>query len=91
MQLNATQLNATRFAMAAGVVLGLALLVLTLAAAWRGIGSNLSHLSAIYIGYDVSYLGSVIGLIYGFITGAIAGFLFAVVYNGSLRQRTDEP
>ena len=79
------RLNAKRFALAAGVLLGLAFLVVTLVAAWRGIGLNLSHLSAIYLGYSVSYIGSLVALVYGFLSGAIAGFLFAVIYNGPLK------
>jgi hypothetical protein len=77
------QLNMKQFALATGVLWGLALFVVTLAAAARGIGNNLSHISAIFIGYQVTYLGSVIGLIYGFVSGLIAGSLFAMVYNRS--------
>ena len=84
------QLNAKRFALASGVLWGLAILIATLVAAARGLGANLSHLSAIYLGYDVSYVGSVVGLIYGFLTGAIAGFLFAVIYNGSVKPESEE-
>jgi hypothetical protein len=84
------RLNAKRFALASGVLLGLALFVITLVATGRGIGMNLSHLSALYIGYDVTYFGSVIGFVYGFLTGAIAGFLFSVIYNGSFKQSIDE-
>jgi hypothetical protein len=40
----------------------LAIFVITLAATGRGTGNNLSLLSAIYIGYQISYLESVIGL-----------------------------
>jgi hypothetical protein len=54
-----------------------------LVAAARGIGNNLSHLSAIFIGYQVTYVGSLIGLIYGLVSGLIAGALFAGAYNSS--------
>jgi hypothetical protein len=74
-------LNVKAFALALGTFWGLALAVITLVAAGRGIGQNLSHLSVIFLGYQVTYLGSLIGLIYGFIVGSIAGGLFAVVYN----------
>ena len=75
-------LNAKGFGLASGVLWGLAIFVITLVAAGRGIGNNLSHLSAIFIGYQVTYIGSVIGLIYGFVAGLIFGWLFALVYNG---------
>jgi hypothetical protein len=75
-------LNAKGFALASGLLWGLALFVITLVAAARGIGNNLSHLSAIFIGYQVTYIGSVIGLIYGFVAGLILGWMFASIYNG---------
>lgn len=77
------QLNVKQFGLATGAIWGAALLVLTLVAAARGIGNNLSHISAVFVGYQISYLGSVIGLIYGFVSGLIAGSLFAMVYNAS--------
>jgi hypothetical protein len=75
-------LNAKGFALASGLLWGLALFVITLVAAARGIGNNLSHLSAIFTGYQVTYIGSVIGLIYGFVAGLILGWMFASIYNG---------
>ncbi|MGA2589619.1 MAG: hypothetical protein ABSH32_06870 [Bryobacteraceae bacterium] len=84
------QLNAKRFALASGVLWGLALFVITLVAASRGVGEHIRHLNTVYPGYAVSYFGSAIGFVYGFLTGAIAGFLFSVVYNGSLKQEPDE-
>jgi cell shape-determining protein MreD len=81
------QLNVKGFALASGVLLGVAIFVITLAATGRGIGNNLSHLSAIYVGYQISYLGSVIGLIYGFLTGLVGGLIFAVIYNGAAKPK----
>jgi hypothetical protein len=75
------KLNVKQFALASGTLWGLGLFVVTLVAAARDIGNNLSHLSAIFPGYDVTYLGSAIGLVYGFISGAISGGLFSVMYN----------
>jgi hypothetical protein len=75
------QLNVKGFALASGVLFGVAMFVITLVATGRGVGEHLTHLQGIYIGYQVSYVGSVIGLIYGFLTGLVAGLVFAVVYN----------
>jgi hypothetical protein len=74
-------LSVKSFALATGALWGLSLLILTLVAAGRGIGTNLSHISAIFIGYQVSYVGSIIGLAYGFVSGLVAGWLLAGVYN----------
>jgi len=81
------QLDMKRFALASGVLWGLALFVITLVAALRGNGEHISHLGGIYIGYQVSFVGSLIGLVYGFITGLIAGALFSLVYNRSSKPR----
>ena len=45
------------------------------------IGPNLALLSQYFIGYDVSFGGSLIGLVYGFVSGLILGFLIAFVRN----------
>jgi hypothetical protein len=75
-------------ALAMGALWGLALFVITLVGAGRGIGNNLSHISAIFIGYQVTYGGSVVGLVYGFISGLIAGGLLAGVYNTFASRKT---
>jgi hypothetical protein len=75
------KLNGKALALAAGILCGLALSVVTLAAFWRGSGQHLTLLSVIYFGYSISYLGSVIGLAYGFATGLLGGALFAWLYN----------
>lgn len=66
---------------AGGVVLGLAILVITLFIYFQGGGYHLAMLRAIYWGYTVSVAGAFLGLVYGFIDGFIAGMVFAVVYN----------
>jgi cell shape-determining protein MreD len=81
-------LSVKGFALATGGLWGLALFVITLVAAGRGIGNNLSHISAIFIGYQVTYVGSVVGLVYGFVSGLIAGGLLAGVYNTFASRKT---
>ncbi len=38
-------------------------------------------MASIYIGYQPTFLGAVIGAIWGFFDGAIGGFVFAFFYN----------
>jgi ribose/xylose/arabinose/galactoside ABC-type transport system permease subunit len=38
-------------------------------------------LSSIYIGYDATPIGILLGLVYGFLDGAVAGFIISYVYN----------
>jgi hypothetical protein len=70
------------FAVAAGILWGFLLFAFTLLEASRpGAGRTLGALSALYVGYSVTYLGSVVGLVYGCVSGAIAGAVFCWLYN----------
>ncbi|MGO9239913.1 MAG: bacteriophage holin [Bryobacteraceae bacterium] len=80
------KLNVKAFALAAGILWGAAVFVITLSALWRGAGGHLSLLRGFYCGYQVSYLGSVIGLVYGFATGLLGGALFAWLYNRMVKE-----
>ena len=74
-------MNAKAFALASGVWLGFLLFLATLVEAARGEGHNLILLSVFFIGYSVSYLGSLVALVYGFAGGALVGAAFAWLYN----------
>jgi hypothetical protein len=74
-------LSVKGLALATGALWGLGLFIVTLVAAGREIGNNLRHIDAIFIGYQVTYVGSVVGLIYGFVSGLVAGGVLAGVYN----------
>jgi cell shape-determining protein MreD len=69
------------FAVAAGILWGFLLFALTLLETVRGVGHTLGALSALYLGYSVTYLGSVAGLVYGFVSGALIGAAFCWLYN----------
>ena len=75
------KLSIKGFALAAGIVWGMAVFVMTLSTVWRGGGEHLYLLSGIYYGYRVTYLGSLAGLLYGFASAALAGGLFAWLHN----------
>jgi hypothetical protein len=74
-------MNVKAFAVAAGILWGFLLLAFTLLEAARGVGHTLGALSALYPGYSVTYLGSVVGLVYGFVSGALIGAAFCWLYN----------
>jgi hypothetical protein len=80
------KLNVKACAIAAGILWGAAVFVLTLLAAWRGTGQHLGLLGSVYFGYQISYLGSIIGLVYGCVSGGIAGALFACLYNKLVKE-----
>ena len=76
------KLNVRAFAVAFALWWGVGLFLGT----WWVIASSGStgeptFLARIYIGYEISPLGSVIGLAWGTIDGLIAGAIFAWLYN----------
>lgn len=52
-------------------------------------GQHLQLLSNYFIGYAVTWWGSVVGLFYGALTGGVVGWAVGTIYNKvvSLRQR----
>ena len=52
------------------------------------VGPHLSLLGQYFIGYRVSFVGSLIGMAYAFVVGYIAGRLVGVVYNLVVDVRT---
>jgi hypothetical protein len=75
-------MNGKAFAIAAGILWGFLLFAVTLLETARGTGATLVKLNALYLGYSVSYVGSVVGLVYGFVSAAIVGLAFCWLYNG---------
>jgi hypothetical protein len=45
------------------------------------VGPHLALLGQFFVGYRVTFVGSLIGFGYGFATGFIAGYLVATLYN----------
>jgi hypothetical protein len=74
-------MNGKAFSLAAGFLWGFLLFVFTLLETARGSGKALAHLVAVYPGYSVTYVGSVIGLVYGFISAALVGAVFCGLYT----------
>lgn len=71
-----------------GVVLGLiGALVIFIATNWlviKGgdtVGPHLGLLSQFFIGYSVTFVGSLIGAAYGFLVGYLTGLMIGWVYN----------
>ena len=51
------------------------------------VGPHLQLLSQFFIGYRVSFFGSIIGFCYAFALGTFSGFLFSGIYNKISRFR----
>ena len=76
------KLNVRAFAVAFGLWWGVGLFLGTWwVIAMSGSTGEPTFLARIYIGYELSPLGSIIGLAWGAIDGLIAGAIFAWLYN----------
>jgi hypothetical protein len=67
-----------------GLLAGLALFIATLWLVLKGgpvVGPNLSLLGQFFIGYRVTFLGSLVGFGYGFLVGFLTGYFVATIYN----------
>ena len=95
------RLDAKILGLVLGLVLGLAIFVITNWVIFAGghidqhgvrvVGPNLALLGQFFIGYRVSFVGSLIGFVYGFALGTITGSIIGRLYNwlSSLRGHPD--
>jgi hypothetical protein len=87
----AVKLDATVFGLILGLIIGLIIFIATNWLIIAGghvvpggeviIGPHLELLGQFFIGYKVTFFGSIIGFVYGFATGSIFGTLISWVYN----------
>lgn len=78
------RLNARMLGLVIGILLGLAIFIMTNWLVIKGgdpVGPHLGLLSQFFIGYRVSFLGSIIGFAYGFAVGTLSGSLIGWIYN----------
>ncbi len=76
------KLNVKAFALTFSIFWGIALFLMT----WwiilfEGVTYETTLIGQVYYGYNISPMGSVIGLIWGLVDGLIAGAIFAWLYN----------
>lgn len=76
------KLNLKAFSFSCGIISGLGLFLVTW---WKILFQGATHSTTIFgkvlKGYNLSPLGSVIGLAWAFVIGLIGGFIFAWLYN----------
>ena len=76
------KLNVKAFALTSGILSGLGLFVVTW---WKilfqGATGNPTFVASVFKGYNLSPLGSIVGLIWAFVVGLIGGAIFAWLYN----------
>jgi hypothetical protein len=76
------RIEAMNLGLAGGIIWGLSIFLMTLVSDATGYAREpLLLLGNIYLGYNISLLGSIIGLVYGFFDVFIALWLLAYIYN----------
>ena len=78
------KLDGKALGIAIGLLFGLGVFAATNFLIFKGgdvLGPNLALLGQFFIGYDVTFAGSLIGLVYGLITGFVMGWLIAMIRN----------
>ena len=75
------KLSKKAFGLALGVLWGVIVFLATIYVLIKGGGTTLVLLQQFYVGYDISFVGGILGLIYGFVHGFICGWIFAWLYN----------
>ncbi len=50
-------------------------------------GKFVEVMSSVYIGFEPTLVGGIVGALWGFVDGAIGGLLIAVVYNAVTRKK----
>jgi Na+/proline symporter len=90
------RLNATIQGVVAGIIAGMVVFVATNWLVLKGgdvVGPHLALLGQYFIGYRVTFLGSLIGFVYAFVTGFVLAYCVARLYNiiVDLRERRQRP
>jgi hypothetical protein len=85
------KINVMAFALTNGIILGLAVLLVTL---WYVImghaGATLVKIHNVFLGYNITVGGAFIGLLWGAVIGFLGGALFACLYNWLLGAFTKQ-
>jgi type III secretory pathway component EscT len=76
------KLNVKAFALTTAIICGIGLFLLTWwVILFEGSSGVKTVIGLVYRGYNISPLGSLIGLVWGFVDGLIGGAVFAWLYN----------
>jgi hypothetical protein len=78
------RLNGSILGLILGLLLGLGIFIATNILLIKGgdvVGPHLALLGQFFIGYQVTFAGSLIGFLYGFVLGFGVGYVIAGLYN----------
>lgn len=77
-------LNGTLLGIVLGFLSGAGLFLVTIFLVLKGgphVGAHLVLLRSFFPGYEVSFLGGIIGFCYAFVVGFVVGWVLGAVYN----------
>ncbi len=89
-QTRALRLNAAVQGIVTGLVAGLAVFIATNWLVLKGgdvVGAHLALLGQFFIGYRVTFFGSLMGFGYAFVVGYGVGYLVARIYNAIVDRK----
>jgi len=78
------KLDGVALGVSIGVLFGLIIFIATNILVFKGgdvVGPNLALLEQYFIGYEVTFAGSLVGLVYGGLLGFVCGWLIATLRN----------
>ena len=78
------RLNGLVLGLVLGLMFGFGIFIVTIVLLIKGgevVGPHLALLGQFFIGYQVTFAGSLIGFLYGLIFGFVVGYLIAGLYN----------
>ena len=76
------KLHVLPFGLALGVIWGVGLLLVGLISAAGGWGDHfIAAMASLYVGYDATILGSLVGFVWGFVDFLVFGLILAWLYN----------
>jgi len=86
------RLNGVILGLTLGFLLGCGIMIVTIFLLLKGgehVGPHLALLGQFFIGYEVTYPGSLIGFLYGLVFGFVVGYVIAGLYNwmASFREK----
>ncbi|HSL43681.1 MAG TPA: hypothetical protein VK897_09635 [Anaerolineales bacterium] len=86
------RLNGIILGLILGLLLGFGIFIATIVLLLKGgevVGPHLALLGQFFIGYQVTFPGSIIGFLYGFALGFALGYVIAGLYNwmASFREK----
>jgi hypothetical protein len=85
-----TRMRTNALAVVCAVIGGVGLFAMTAWLVIKGgpnVGQHLQLLSNFFIGYSVTWTGSLVGLFYGALTGGIVGWAVGTIYNKVVNLR----